>query len=89
MGNIEIQEDKGLKLLTVNFSNLVNSPFEFYDEQNYEEATGIDSVFQNVLKDELKLSEIELKNYQWDVGSFDKLFQRKRYSVLYNPEACT
>jgi hypothetical protein len=43
--------DKGGKLLTANFSNLVNNPFTFFDEQNYEKSIGIDLVFRSVLKE--------------------------------------
>lgn len=68
MGNLELRDSSGLKLMTLSFSSLMASPFEFYSENNSEEAKAIDKHFKVVLKQELQLTDIEVNNYKWELG---------------------
>jgi hypothetical protein len=50
MGNLELRDSSGLKLITLSFSSLMASPFEYYNENNGNNAEEIDRIFKEVLK---------------------------------------
>ena len=97
MGN----KQNTITALTLNYSGIYLSPFEYYAIDNWQELEKVGRIFEEELKhayqeikekteqyggNPFKEREYKRKSFEWDVGKIDKDIHRERYTPIYTSD---
>ena len=73
---------KKLVAASLNYSGILNSPFEFYSSKNDHAETELSKLFQINLNEMLGKME-NGKDFDWKISDIDKVLQKDRYTPIY------
>jgi len=74
---------KELKVSTLNYSGILDSPYEFYSNELEKKENQVSKITHELLKLRPGYNE---KDFKWKLGKIDQKCQKERYSPLYCPE---
>lgn len=82
--NLNHTEEKILKIMTLNYCGIMNSPYEFYCADFKDELEAIGEIFKQLISSYFPSFDEEVKEgkFEWNMGKVDHQF-RSRYSPMF------
>lgn len=71
----------GIKVATLNFTGINNSPFEYHDGSK--DKIHLDQIMGDLLREQPEFNDLE---FVWNIGKIDTMLQKGRYSPAYRSD---
>jgi hypothetical protein len=72
---------------TLNYCGILASPFEFYSQENQEQQARISKIFRQLIPHYVPA--FDDQKFQWKMGKIGKDIQKGRFSLMFDPSACS